>query len=99
MALNDEQTADLPKSSPTLSESNIREFFASRGEIAMTWSIEDVQSVRPDLDDAQAWKVLKACEDSHDCNEGFNWDFIEIVASELYEQPDDLDNFRKDDDE
>jgi len=44
--------------------------------------------VRPDLTDDQAWEVLVECRDKHNCEYGFNWDLIEIVADELFPAPD-----------
>ncbi len=52
--------------------------------IAIIWSIEDVQSCRPDLDLEQAWHVLQQCEQSLECNEDFTWQLIEAVAEKLY---------------
>jgi hypothetical protein len=56
----------------------IHETLAARHEIAVIWAVEDVQEVRPDLDAAQSWEVLKAVKHDHDCNEGINWDMLEI---------------------
>ena len=53
-------------------------------QIAIVWSIEDVKSVRKDLSDEQAIKVLKFVENNHDANIGVNWDVLEGAASELY---------------
>lgn len=52
--------------------------------IAIEWCIEDVQSVREDLTDAQAWEVLKAVEQRHNAELGINWAYIEAVADDLY---------------
>lgn len=49
--------------------------------IAHIWSIEDVQSVRPDLSADQAWEVLLAVEKSLDCTRGITWDTIEMAAT------------------
>ena len=48
------------------------------------WHIEDVQSVRPDLDDDQALEVLGALEDNFDANNGINWEVIEYTADTLF---------------
>jgi len=63
---------------------DIHVLLAKRNQIAIVWSIEDVQAVRPDLDEDQSWEVLKQCEKSHDCNYGFTWDLIECVAEHLF---------------
>jgi hypothetical protein len=52
--------------------------------IAIEWGIEDVQSVREDLNDEQAWEVLKQVERRHDAEIGINWDYIAAVADDLY---------------
>lgn len=52
--------------------------------IAIEWCIEDVQSVREDLTDDQAWEVLKAVEQLHNAELGINWAYIEAVADDLY---------------
>jgi hypothetical protein len=52
--------------------------------LADEWHIEDVQSVRPDLDDDQASGVLEAVADNHDANYGINWDVLTYWADELF---------------
>jgi hypothetical protein len=53
-------------------------------EISISWSTEDVQSVRPDLSDDQAWQVLQAVEHDHDANIGVNWNVLECHAKWLF---------------
>ena len=55
--------------------------------ITISWAAEDVQSVRPDLDDEQAATVLDFVLDNHDANEGINWGVIECAADALYGAP------------
>lgn len=57
---------------------------ASRGQVAIVWSTEDVLGVRPHLTRDQAWDVLGRCERIHDCNYGFTWDLLEAVADDMY---------------
>ena len=52
--------------------------------IAIIWGIEDVQEVRGDLSDDQAWMVLQGLERNHDCEIGITWDVIEFFAEELF---------------
>lgn len=52
--------------------------------ISIEWCIEDVQSVREDLNDQQAWEVLLAVWGRHDAEIGINWGYIEAVADDLY---------------
>lgn len=53
-------------------------------QIAIIWSIEDVQGQRPDLTDEQASNVLQVIEKRHDANFGINWDVIDTVSEMLY---------------
>lgn len=80
----------LPNDDPgqTVPEIDVHQLLAARREVAVIWSIEDVQEVRPDLTDDQAWEVLKRCYDKHDCEGGFTWQYIEDVADIMFpEQP------------
>lgn len=58
-------------------------------EILFSWSVEDVQSVRPDLTDEQAFAVLERCEYCLDGEIGMNWYAIQAAADDLYPQPKD----------
>lgn len=53
-------------------------------QIAIIWSIEDVQSIRPDLDDEQSMVVLGTVENKHDASIGVNWDTLQIWADYHY---------------
>lgn len=68
-------------------ELDINSVLANRRQVAVIWSIEDVQEVRPDLNDDQAWEVLKRCRDAHDCEFGFTWILIEDVAEATFPEP------------
>jgi hypothetical protein len=57
-------------------------------EISETWSVEDVQSVHPELTDEQAMAVLQKVLDKHDASIGINWDVIETWARELFPETD-----------
>jgi hypothetical protein len=63
---------------------NVREVLAERGAVAITWSIDDVRHVRPDLSREQAWDVLVRCRDKHDPEWGFTWSYLKDVAALLY---------------
>lgn len=54
--------------------------------IASIWLIEDIQEVRPHLNEVQALQVLQKAEDNHDANEGLNWTVLEGWADELFPQ-------------
>jgi hypothetical protein len=63
---------------------DVDKLLAQRRQVAVIWGTEDIQNVRPDLTSDQAWQVLQECQTRHDCNDGFTWDFIEIVADRLF---------------
>ena len=69
---------------------DLKHQLAKRGMIANIWSIEDVQSVRPDLTDESCLQVLENCERYHDAEIGINWDVIRIHARDLFPAPRDL---------
>ena len=55
-----------------------------RKEIVTTWCVDDVQSVRADLTDEQAFEVLCRVDHYFDANYGTSWDTLEITADDLY---------------
>lgn len=63
---------------------DIHELLKERRQVAAIWGTEDVQEMRPDLDDDRAWEVLQECDRHHDCELGFNWLLIETVADDLF---------------
>ena len=71
------------------SKIDIHDVLKQRRQVAVIWSIEDVQGTRPDLNDDQAWEVLQQCERVHDCDVGFTWLLIEIVADDMFALPED----------
>jgi hypothetical protein len=52
--------------------------------LADDWYIDDIQQVRPDLDDDQCIRVLEVLADNFDANNGINWEVIEYTAEELF---------------
>jgi hypothetical protein len=66
------------------SDLDIHALLAERKQIALIWSVEDLQAVRPDLDDEQAWAVLQEVEHRHDASIGVTWDTLEYAADELF---------------
>jgi hypothetical protein len=52
--------------------------------LADNWYIDDIQQVRPDLDDDQCIRVLEVMESNFDANDGINWDVIRANAYNLY---------------
>jgi len=75
--------ATTPGSDPV----DAHEFLAKHRMIGVVWCIEDVQAVRPDLTDDQAWEVLQEVERKHDANWGICWITLEVVANHLFPQP------------
>ncbi len=63
---------------------NLDELLAGRGQIALLWSVDDVQDVRPDLTAKQAWEVLKRVRSSHDASLGVSWETLEWAALDLF---------------
>ena len=55
-----------------------------RRQVAIRWYIEDVQAVRSDLNDDQAWVVLRQARKQHDADAGINWTVLEGVAEDLF---------------
>ena len=70
-----------------ISNTDIHRILAARNQIAIIWCIEDVQSVRPDLSEEQAWSVLQFAEKKHDANWGINWQTLECAANTLFGWP------------
>ncbi len=66
---------------------NVDELLVKRRQVAVIWSIEDVQEVWPDLSDDQTWEVLQRCWRRHDCEVGLTWTLIELVADDLFPEP------------
>jgi hypothetical protein len=54
--------------------------------ITITWHIDDVAEVRPDLTKAQCRDVLAQAKDRHDAVIGITWDVLEIHADDLFPQ-------------
>lgn len=67
-----------------LKDVDIHGLLAQRRQIAVIWCIEDVQAIRPDLDQDKAWDVLQAARRYHDANIGINWDVLGCHAEMLF---------------
>jgi hypothetical protein len=65
----------------------VHDLLAKHRQIAAIWSIEDVQGIRSDLTDDQAWEVLERVGDKHDAAWGITWITLEIVAGDLFPRP------------
>lgn len=62
----------------------VRRLLRSHRRIAIIWAVEDVQWLRPDLDEEQAWAVLTHAENHHDATVGVNWDTLSAAAEALH---------------
>lgn len=63
---------------------DIHELLGARRQIAHIWRVDDVQQLRPDLSDEQAWEVLKTIDERLDSEHGISWEDIETIAEELF---------------
>lgn len=63
---------------------DLRGLLAEQRQIAIVWSVEDVQEVRPDLNADQAWEVLQQVRHGHDATIGINWDVLSCHAQMLF---------------
>src|SRR5262249_34547065 len=63
---------------------DIEAILAKRDQVAVIWSIEDVQEIRPDLTLEQAWEVLQRTSSKHDANLGITWQTLENQARSLF---------------
>jgi hypothetical protein len=52
--------------------------------IEISWHIDDVRAVRPNLTEAQAREVLAYAKHRHDADIGINWDILAIHADDLF---------------
>ncbi len=60
---------------------------APQGFIALEWHIVDVQTLRPELTEAQCHAVLQRVEHDHDATIGVNWSVLAYAAELLYGPP------------
>lgn len=72
----------FPSEQPTFGE--IREILAERKQIAILWSVDDVQAVRPDLSGEQSWQVLQRAEERHDPAIGVSLNSLGVHAEEMF---------------
>lgn len=68
----------------THSTTKVHQLLNNQMQIAVIWSVEDVQSIRPDLTAQQAWEVLQFCRKAHDACVGINWEVLEASANILF---------------
>ena len=61
-----------------------RKLLAKHRMIGVVWCILDVQEVRSDLTDDQAWEVLQEVERKHNAEVGISWATLEFFADEMF---------------
>ena len=54
--------------------------------ISITWHIDDVAELRPDLTPDQCREVLAQTLRRHDADLGISWDILKIHADDLFPQ-------------
>jgi hypothetical protein len=55
--------------------------------IQISWHLNDVLDLRPDLSAMQASQVLLRAKALHDAKVGISWNVLAAIASELYPVP------------
>lgn len=71
--------------SPSYSDNPASRFDPTR-QIMVTWSVEDVLDVRPDLTDEEAFELLSYTKRKHDAEQGITWDVLRDNASWLFRE-------------
>ena len=54
--------------------------------IAIIWCIDDVKSIREDLNDEQCLDVLRYADRKHDASMGITYETLTCIANYLYPQ-------------
>jgi hypothetical protein len=59
-------------------------FYDPDRAIATVWTAEDIQRIRPALNDGQVLQVLRYIDKHHDSNSGICWNSLEFWADDLF---------------
>ena len=62
-------------------------------EIQISWSVDDVYSIRPDLTEDQAMEVLQNVKDNHDADIGVCWETLNFWADSMFPKGEHWGNF------
>lgn len=62
----------------------VRDLLDKERAIAAIWQTGDVQTIRPDLDEDQAWEVLQRVDHYCDAEFGITWDIIRQNAEDVF---------------
>lgn len=57
-----------------------------KDSISISWHIDDVKEIAPDLTDDQCREVLQNADNDHDATIGVNWDVLEYHVDEVREE-------------
>ncbi|HWG41189.1 MAG TPA: hypothetical protein VN688_00265 [Gemmataceae bacterium] len=63
---------------------DLDETLEERRQVAVIWTNDHVQEIRPDLSEDQSWEVLKTCRARWGSCQGIDWQAIEMTADELF---------------
>ena len=74
----------MSRRTPLRRAKTLHEMMQEARVIGLLWNIEDVQSLRPDLTDDQAWSVLQRVDDQKDATLGITWDNLSWAADYLF---------------
>jgi hypothetical protein len=66
---------------------DVHAILARNHMIGQLWTTNDVQELRPDLTDEQAWQVLQAVDRRQETSIGITFDTLDDVAEELFPEP------------
>jgi hypothetical protein len=56
--------------------------FDRNRQVAIIWSIEDVQALDKNISDSEAMIILKRAENHHDAEIGINWEVLQYYVDE-----------------
>lgn len=65
-------------------EFDIDEALEEQRQIAVIWTTDHVQEIRPDLTEDQSWEVLKTCRARWGSCQGIDWQVIEKTVEEMH---------------
>ena len=65
-------------------EADIHALLDQRQQIALIWGLDDVRTLRPDLNDEQCWEVLQDVDRHKDAGLGISWFTLESAAESLF---------------
>jgi Mg/Co/Ni transporter MgtE len=86
--LDDDQAAEamqcIAERIDCATDNLIRKLLHQQRQVAISWCIEDVLGLRPDLTADQAWEVLEQAKDEHDGENGITWAVLEFHAEMLF---------------